>query len=170
MDLLKHAGTQAELQVVDPILHVANDSRGDAIAGLGLRRIDHDVFTRKQRLVYPLEKGLSGVFRQGRVGPIVAGSDVAQLVLREKLVLLQSPVLHLNVHSDCLQLVTLGMVQRIVFWNRQQKLIQQAEPRFIAVPIDTRGVCAINEEFEVILEVELIEVRYMPSDVDQFRI
>lgn len=170
MDLLKHTGTQAELHVVDPILHVAKVSRVDAIAGLGVRRIDHDVFTRKQRLVYPLEKGLCGVFRQGRVGPIVAGSDVAQLVLREKLVLLQSRVLHLNVHSDCLQLVILSMVQRIVFWNRLQKLIQQAEPRFIAVLIDTRGICAIDEEFEVILEVELIEVSYMPSDVDQFRI
>ena len=123
MDLLKHAGTQAELQVVDPILHVANDSRGDVIAGLGLRRVDHDVFTRKQRLVYPLEKGLCGVFRQGRVGPIVACSNVAQLVLREKLVLLQSLFLHLNVQSDCLQLVILSLVQRIVFRNRLQKLI-----------------------------------------------
>ena len=123
MDLLEHAGTQAELQVVDPILHVANDSRGDVIAALGLRRVDHDVFTRKQRLVYPLEKGLCGVFRQGRVGPIVAGSDVAQLVLREKLVLLQSLFLHLNVQSDCLQLVILSLVQRIVFRNRLQKLI-----------------------------------------------
>ena len=103
-------------------MHVANGSVSDAIVGLGVRRLYHDVATHKQRLVQPLENGL--FFRQGRVGPVVAGSDVAQLVLREKLVLQHLIVLHLNVHGDGLATVLFSIEHRMVVWgNRLHKLI-----------------------------------------------
>ena len=105
-------------------MHVANGMGRDAIVGLGVRRVDTDVVTRQQRLVQPLENGLCAFFHQVRVGAIVAGSDVAQLVLREKLVLWHAVVLHLNEHGDGLATVTPSIEHRMVDWgNRLHKLI-----------------------------------------------
>ena len=105
------------------------------------------------------------------MGPVVAGSDVAQLVLREKLVPWNLIVLHLNVHGEGLELVVLSPVHQVVgLGNRIHKLVQQEEPRFSAPIPEASGKQPGVEGFEVVVAVDVLEVCCVSNDVEQIRI